>query len=246
MEFDLYHLGPIALSAFVVGFFKTTFSMGTGILLVPILVLWWPARFVMGVISVIMWSTDFVTLPMFWRKWEGRLVRLMVPGFVIGIFIGTTLLVNIPEAAFRRVIGAGALIFAGIQAWGEVRGGLPTPRVGTAAGLGLGILGGTTSALTHSGGLVLSLFYLSQGLEKTAVVASIIATWVFVNPVKVISFWVAGIVNLKIFIACVAAVPLAFLGGWIGKHVLQRLSQRAFNLSLLCLAFVAGLRLLLG
>lgn len=246
MEFDLYHLSAIALSAFVVGFFKTTFSMGTGILLVPTLVLFWPARFVMGIISVIMWSTDFVTLPMFWKKWEGRLIRLVVPGFIIGIFIGTTLLVNIPEVVFRRMIGAGALIFAGIQVWGEMRGGLPTPRVGRAAGLGLGILGGTTSALTHSGGLVLSLFYLSQGLEKTAVVASIIATWIFVNPVKVASFWVAGIINWKIFVACIAAVPIAFLGGWIGKRLLQRISQRAFNLTLLCLAFAAGLRLLLG
>ncbi len=244
MEFDAHNLLAIAVGAFFIGFFKSTFSMACGILLVPFMVMFWPTRFVLGLISVLMWATDYVLIRMFWRQWEGRLIKLVVPGFIGGILIGTTILVALPDFWIKKLIGLGCLVFVVAQGWGELRGGLASPRVGPAAGVGVGLVGGTVSALTHSGGIVLTLYFLSQGIEKTSLVASILVTWLWVNPVKMASYWVGGLVNLPLFLACVAMVPLSFLGGWLGKRLLDRIPQRAFNLTLLALSAVAGARLL--
>ncbi len=96
MEFDAHNLLAIAVGAFFIGFFKSTFSMACGILLVPFMVMFWPTRFVLGLISVLMWATDYVLIRMFWRQWEGRLIKLVVPGFIGGILISSLPLSRTP------------------------------------------------------------------------------------------------------------------------------------------------------
>jgi len=51
-------------------------------------------------------------------------------------------------------------------------------------------------------------------------------------------------VGNKILIAGMASIPLAFLGGWIGRGLLDRMSQRFFNTAILFFALAAAARLL--
>jgi uncharacterized membrane protein YfcA len=98
--------------------------------------------------------------------------------------------------------------------------------------------------MTHTGGTVFTLYLLSQGVKKVNLVATIIVIWIFVNPLKVSSYYVGGLVGNKILIAGMASIPLAFLGGWIGRGLLDRMSQRFFNTAILFFALAAAARLL--
>ncbi len=244
MELTYFNLAAIAVGAFGVGFFKSTLSMGVGLVLVPLMILVWPTRFVMGLIAVHMFLSDYAVIRMFWKEWEWNLARIVIPGFYIGIGIGAYLLVQLPDFWIRKAIGASCLVFVPYQAWVEVRGESPTPAIGRKAGIGIGVVGGTVSALTHSGGLVLSLYLMSQGVQKVQLVATIIVIWLFVNPVKLTSFFIGGLANWTIFAAGLAMIPLAFAGGWIGRKLLDRFSQKGFNLTLLALAAASAARLL--
>ncbi len=244
MELTYFNLAAIAVGAFGVGFFKSTLSMGVGLVLVPLMILVWPTRFVMGLIAVHMFLSDYAVIRMFWKEWEWNLARIVIPGFYIGIGIGAYLLVQLPDFWIRKAIGVSCLVFVLYQAWVEVRGESPTPAIGRKAGIGIGVVGGTVSALTHSGGLVLSLYLMSQGVQKVQLVATIIVIWLFVNPVKLTSFFIGGLANWTIFAAGLAMIPLAFAGGWIGRKLLDRFSQKGFNLTLLALAAASAARLL--
>jgi uncharacterized membrane protein YfcA len=244
VDLDLFHISAIALGAFGTGFFKSTLSTGIGMFLVPLMVLIWPTRFVMGLIAVHMLLSDYAVLRLFWKKWEWKFAKMVIPGFYIGIIAGATLLVKLPDYWIRKSIGIACLAFALYQAWAEMHPDNPAPAIGQKAGFGIGVVGGTVSGLTHSGGLVLSLYLLSQGVEKVQIVATIILTWLFVNPLKITTYFIGGLANWTIFGVAVLTMPLAFAGGWIGKKLLDRISQRTFNMSLLTLATIAAIRLL--
>jgi hypothetical protein len=244
VELTNFNIAAIAVGAFGVGFFKSTLSMGVGLVLVPLMIIIWPTRFVMGLIAVHMFLSDYAIIRMFWKEWEWNLARLVIPGFYIGIVMGAYLLVQLPDYWVRKAIGIGCLTFVLYQAWSEWRGGAPAPKIGRGAGFGIGVVGGTVSALTHSGGIVLSLYLISQGVRKVPLVATILITWLFVNPVKLTSYFVGGLANWPILGVALAMIPLTFAGGWIGRRLLDRFSQKGFNMTLLVLAAASAARLL--
>ncbi|MBI3128317.1 MAG: sulfite exporter TauE/SafE family protein [Candidatus Tectomicrobia bacterium] len=234
----------IAVAAFFVGFFKATLGLAIGLLLVPVMVFVWPTRFVFGIIAVQMWLSDYLALKYFWKRWDGRLVKLVLPGFFFGIILGAYLLVQLPDFWIRKGLGALCLVFAGLQAVREFGRELAPPRLNSWMGVGIGLAGGTMSTLFHSGGLILNLYLLSQGVTKVPLVATVIAVWILMNPVKLTSYWVGGIVNLQMFLACLLAAPLTFAGVWAGKRALEWAPQKAYNLGVLVLAAAAAVKLL--
>ena len=244
MELTQHEILAIALGAFGVGFFKATLSMGIGLVLVPLMILFWPTRFIIGIIAIHMFTSDYAIIRLFWKKWNWRLAKIVLPGFYVGIIAGTAILASLPDYWIRKSIGAGCLIFAAIQAWSEIKGEISPPRIGRWGGIAIGVVGGTVSAITHTGGTVLTLYLLSQGVEKVTLVATIIITWIFINPVKVGSYYAGGLVTPTLLLAGLAAFPLAFAGGWIGRKMLDRMPQGVFNGSVIVLAAATAARLL--
>ncbi len=245
MEYSAHELLAVGIAAFFVGFLKTTFSSGIGIFLVPVMIIFWPTRFIIGIVAVVMWVTDFFALPMFWKQWEGRFLRWLVPGFYVGVAAGVYALVNLPDYWLRKGIGIACIVFAALLMWREALGEMRPPPISPSLGVGIGVGGGIVSAMFHSGGLVLSLFFISQGLSKTAVVASILGTWFWVNPVKVASLWFGGVVETPMLAAGFLAFPLAWGGSWCGKRTLAVIPQKGFTYGFLLLSLVTALRLLL-
>ena len=244
MPLDAFHLLAVVIAAFSVGFFKATLGQTIGSLVVPVMVFFWPTRFVFGVIAIQMWLSDYSAVKFFWKKWDARLVKLVLPGMFFGLIFGTYLLVQLPEYWLRKGLGAACLLFAGLQARREFGKEIPPPRIGPWMGIGIGLAGGTVSTLFHSGGLILNLYLLSQGLTKVPLVATVIAIWIFMNPVKLGSYWVGGVVDLTMILAGIVALPLTIAGTWAGRRVLERIPQRSYNLSVLGLSALAAARLL--
>ena len=91
----------------------------------------------------------------------------------------------------------------------------------------------------------MSLFFVSQGMSKTAIVASIIVVWFCVNPFKVATLWYGGVVQTPMLVAGALAFPLAWAGSWCGRQTLRQIPQRGFTFILLLLSLITALRLLL-
>ena len=94
MNLTTFELAAIALGAFGTGFFKSTFSMAIGLVLVPVMLLFWPTRFIIGIIAIHMLISDYAVIHRFWKQWEWNLAKLVIPGFYAGIVAGTSILVN--------------------------------------------------------------------------------------------------------------------------------------------------------
>src|SRR5579875_1828024 len=102
--------------AFLAGFIRLTVGMGAGATLTPIAV--WgfrsPATAV-AAMAGILWFTDVQGLLAYWRRWDRRLVRLMLPTTAAASLAGAWFLTVAPTSLVRHLIGLIALIFVALN-----------------------------------------------------------------------------------------------------------------------------------
>jgi uncharacterized membrane protein YfcA len=235
------------VAAFVVGFLKTSIGGGIGLVLTSTLSIVLPPRVVLGLVAPLMNLSDPVTLRYYWRQWDGRQLRAMLPTLLAGIAVGTWLLTLLSETALRRAIGGVSLVFALIQLVVMWRArplfGLdPHWSIGAAAGLGAGV----ASAIAHSGGAVMGLYLLALRLTPATIVATSSALVAVSNLLKLGAYWKIGFLGGGILGAALIASPFAVAGGWLGYRVNRWMPRRVFELVVIAVSIAGAIRLLVG
>jgi uncharacterized membrane protein YfcA len=231
----------------VVGFLKTSVSAGTGLVLTSTLSLVLPAPMVLGLISPLMLMSDPIAMRFYWRQWDGRQLRLLVPTTTLGILAGTWALTLLSESWLRRTIGLIALALATLQLamTGRARP-LFSEHPHWLVGVAAGIVTGVASMVAHSGGVVSALYLLGTGLSTAALIATVTAVYATTNLVKVVLYWKIGFLTPYVLLIDVLALPVVLLGAWLGYRLNRALPRRAFELALLTIAMAGALRLLLA
>ena len=150
-------------------------------------------------------------------------IQLNLELYVLSFEIPTFFLIQLSDFWLRKLLGIACIIFSFFQIWNEKQNKSSKPNVNNSklssstCGVILGVIGGITSAMFHAGGLILSLFYLNRGLKKVPLVATIIFTWFWVNPFKVMNFWYHDLVNKEMIFIANLMFPISYLGSWIGR-----------------------------
>ena len=64
-------------------------SAGTGLVLTSTLTLVLPAPIVLGLLAPLMLMSDPIAMRFYWRQWDSRQIRLLIPATTLGIVAGT-------------------------------------------------------------------------------------------------------------------------------------------------------------
>jgi len=159
-----------ALAAFVTGFLRGSVGGGIGLALTPVLSLVLPAQSALGLTGFILNLADPIILRHYWRLWDARQLRLILPTALVGILIGVWLIAGMPDYHLRKVVGAVALVLALLQLL------LMSARIQMGhhwgVGSGVGALTGIASAVANSGGTIIGPYLAGLGLSNAAVVAT--------------------------------------------------------------------------
>ena len=236
-----------ALAAFVVGFLKTSLGGGMGLVLTPTLSVLLPPSATLALIATLMLLTDPYALRLYWRIWDARQLRLLVPPMLVGVAMGTWGLSMLSMLALRRTIGVVALLFAVAQLT-IGRGGRPLfgPAPPVPVALIVGFLMGLASTIAHSGGLVGGIYLISLGLSSALVVGTGIVVYAIADVFKLVGYWKIGFLAPELVLAAILATPMLILGAWLGLRANRRLPRRAFELILVAIAITGSLKLLLS
>jgi uncharacterized membrane protein YfcA len=200
---------------------------------------------VIGLIAPLMNLSDPMALRYYWRQWDARQLRLLLPTAIAGIVAGGWALSRLSEPGLRRAIALFALAFAGVQLVLVLRGrtlfrGRPHWTVGAVAG---GVTG-VAATVAHSGGVVAGLYLLGLGLSTASVVATGNALYAVTNVVKTLTYWQIGFLTGPILLASVLATPFLFAGVRLGYRANRAMPRRWFELALIGIAVAGSLRLL--
>ncbi|MEY4983653.1 MAG: hypothetical protein RIR62_1919 [Pseudomonadota bacterium] len=170
---------------------------------------------------------------------DWRRVWLLLAGAAIGLPVGLWLLTGISEDAARAVISAYvlamcAVLVAGWRLRAEARG---------ASNFGMGIVSGLANA-PGMGGLPVAAFFAAQPMQANVFRATLIAYFPILDLYSAPLYWWHGLVTWDTGLAALIALPLTFLGNWLGsRHFLSTDPQefRRFAIGLLSALAALGL-----
>ncbi len=232
------------VSAFAVGLSKTSFGTGVGLVLTPILSIYLAPRFVLGILAPMMIIGDLAVVYFLWRKWDPKFFFVMVPTMAVGVVVGTLFVSRLSNPQARIAIGVLVLVFAGYQLLALYRQGeviYVPPKKGI--GALMGFLGGFSSSAAHSGGAVTVPYFVASGLSKEGIVATNFALFAVCNWIKLGSYVGVGMVNWEIIRWTLTVLPIAVLGGFVGRWVNRTVSREMFNRVALILALGGAIKL---
>ncbi|MDE4120121.1 sulfite exporter TauE/SafE family protein [Phaeobacter gallaeciensis] len=152
------------------------------------------------------------------RDVERRALAYLLLAGLIGNPIGVALLDHVPDQAMR--IGVHVLIIGAVLTLllRPIRPTVPTAMVLSLAGFIAGVVNGATAM----SGLVLGLFFTTTAISSRAMRATMIAYFFFTDLWAGALLTVSGHYSGQILWHIAAALPLLFIGLWLGSICFAR------------------------
>ncbi|GAB4580794.1 MAG: sulfite exporter TauE/SafE family protein [Anaerolineales bacterium] len=242
--------------ALLIGFSKGGLGGAVGALATPLMALVMPADQVIGLMLPILMFADIFAVASHWKRWDGRLIGLMLPGAVVGVTLGTYVITNAPREMLKTLFGVIVLIFAlykGLEAWWSGRAG-EGAKDGAEQdqpdkdwrGVLAGTVAGFASALAHTGGPPVSMYLLIRRVPTRTFNATSALFFAIINWVKVPYYVYAGLFDRGRILSILWILPLLPLGVWGGKWLAEKISREGFERVIVGLLGVTAVWLILS
>lgn len=243
-QLDFFECILLVIAAFGIGFSKSGFQ-GVGMIHVILFALIFGARDATGVLLPLLIVGDVCAICYFGKQAQWGHIQRLLPPTAIGVVIGWLMMKQLPESSFKPLVGSIILSLIGLQIlrmyrprWFE---NIPHQKW---FALSLGILVGITTMLANAAGPVMALYLLAVSLPKWELVGT--SAWFFlvINVFKVPFSYNMGLINFDTLMINLLFAPAVLPGMWLGRWLIQRISQRVFDSMLLTLTGVFALRLI--
>ena len=233
-----------ALAVLFIGLSKAGFGGGLGMLTTPLCALAFPPKEAIGIVLPLLCAGDLFSLWHYWRKWDARNLKYLLPGAAVGIVVGVHFIGRFSPRELNVAIGLIALAFVGFQLAREkifrAEGAFaPNHTIGIPCGLGAGI----TSSFAHGAGPVVSMFLVPQRLPKEIFVGTNVLVFFWINWIKVPFFASNEVITSSTLLKSLYLLPLIPLGVWLGVWLNRRFSETWFHRAVLIALFFSGLQL---
>ncbi len=225
------------------GISKSGFGGALGGLSVPLMALAIAPDVAAAIMLPILCAMDVIGLRYFAGQLDWRNLRIILPGALMGIVLGTLCfgLLNVNWLLLLvGVIGVGFPLLN----WS----GLARREVAVAASVPKGLLwsalAGFTSFICHLGGPPLLAYLLPQRLERQVFVGTTVVFFLVVNYVKLVPYYFLGQLVVTNVTTSLVLLPLAPLGIYIGVKLNQRFSNEAVYRLANVFLFATGVKLI--
>ncbi len=225
----------------ILGLSKGGFS-AIGILTVPILALVISPVQAAAIVLPILVLSDLVAVISYWGIYEGRTLRIMLPGAMIGIGIGWWTAAWVTENEVRLIVGAISVLFA-LNYWLRHRLSQRAHGHNVLAGGFWGMVTGFTSFVSHAGGPPFQMYVVPLRLAPRIFAGTSVVFFAIVNAVKTVPYFMLGqfdATNLKTSAVLLPiSIPATFAGVWLVKV----LDPAVFYRAVYVLIFLVGVYL---
>ncbi|QRM56627.1 sulfite exporter TauE/SafE family protein [Sinorhizobium sp. BG8] len=231
----------------LVGLTKGGMGEALALLGVPILAMAIPPAQAAAILLPILIVMDMVSL-WIWRSSNNRrLIEIMLPGALIGIFVGWATSAYVPRDALRFIIGVITILFAVryfYTRW-QARFGIlvaPKPHRLVPAVL-LSTLSGYGSFVAHAGGAPFQIYGLPLKLPPRDYTGAAVRFFAILNAVKLIPYFALGQLDTANLYISATLVPLAAIATMIGGFLIKRMKPEVFYPFMYTMALLAGIKL---
>jgi uncharacterized membrane protein YfcA len=231
----------LALGAATVGFSKTAIG-GVGQIGVAIFAALLPAKESTGVLLPLLLVGDVTAVSIYRRHANWPILLRLLPLVAVGVVLGVAFIAVVDDTTMRRAIGVILLVLVGEpRPVGEPLAPLARPDAATA---GYGTLAGFTTMVANSGGPPTSLYLLRMGLSVDVFIGTLAWFFLVVNLAKVPFSAGLGLISASSLLLDLVLAPAVVVGALLGRVVIVRVRQEAFERLVLALVAASALLLL--
>ena len=222
------------------GIAKGGFGGPIAVLAVPLMSLVMSPTLAAAILLPILVVMDALVLRTYWGRFDGRALRILLPGAMVGIAVGYFSADQVDDDMMRLIVGIISLLF-GVQSLVSIRGLTGTAHHPVTGGL-FGSIAGFTSFSIHAGGPPFSMYLMPKGLSPVLFAGTAGLFFAVVNVVKLVPYALLDQLVLENLALSVVLVPFAPLGVRVGHWLVQNsptaLYYRVISIGLVLLGAV--------
>lgn len=232
------------LAAVCIGAAKAGFA-GISMVSVVLLAEVYGAKASVGLALPLLIAADLMAYPAFLKHGSWKPVWKLLPATLVGLLLGWWLLGRIDDTTARRIIGGCVLFMVAIQALRKLRP-VVFDRLAESHGFGAaaGALGGFSTMLANAAGPVIQLYFLARRLPKMEMIGIGARFFLLVNLIKIPLNAKLALITQGSLLENLKLLPGVVLGIIVGRWLIGRVPQAAFEWMIVVFAFAAALRLL--
>jgi uncharacterized membrane protein YfcA len=232
-------------TVFLAGVAKSVTGMGLPVAGVPILVALY------GDLRLVLLTTVFATalsdVPMLWRFRKSYREASILVGFLIcgliGIVIGTRILLYVRVSILSAVLAAVVIAFILVSWFGKV----PTMSRVLASRLGplIGFVGGVIQGSAGASGPIVATYLVSSQLSRDGFLFAINAVFFVLDWTQFISLQQLHLTTPAIWTSSLVVAVLAFAGMGVGFAIQKRINDTIFRRAVLVMLACAAVGLVI-
>lgn len=216
-----------------------------GSLVTPLLALALPAPIAVGLTLPILIAGDIFAIGAHWNGWDWHILRLVLPGSLLGVIVGSAVLSSIRPVDLQHGLGIVALLYCAYKVW-DMRRNKDQEKRG-AGWLSSTLFGGGSafaSTLANAGGPPFTIYMLLWKVTPSVFVGTMALYFGILNAIKVPGYVATGLLTPERVWMVAWALPFVPFGVWTGILLDKKLDMNTFERLILVLLAVTGIVLL--
>jgi len=233
---DFLHLLLIGGAALVASTLAAVSGFGGAAVLLPVLVASFGVREAIPILTVAQLIGNGSRVWFNRHELNWKVVGWLALGGVPSALVGGVIFSRTPLPFLTRMLGVFLIL---VVAWRHLRPkATAKPPAWSFALIGAGA--SFLSALLGSVGPLMAPFFLAHGLVKGAYIGTEALATVVMHVAKLIAYHQSSVLPLHAVIAGLAIGPIMIFGSFLGKRMVDRLSERVFVWIIEATLLVAG------
>ncbi|MET3507267.1 sulfite exporter TauE/SafE family protein [Halalkalibacter oceani] len=247
LELSWFQIVLVGICAIFIGIAKTGLPALT-ILVVATMASIFPARDSIGISLPMLITADLIAVAYYRHTVHWKTLLRMLPWVLGGLAAGYVLLFFVTVSRpIEIILGLIIISMVSLQIYRAKAGAkwlTNIPQSKLFIGV-MGTLAGFTTMIGNAAGPVMAIFLLALALPKNVFIGT--GAWFFlaVNLIKVPLYVNLDLITGETFLFYLWFIPIILLGSLIGIKALPYIPQKNFNLIIMVLAGIGGIRLLL-
>jgi hypothetical protein len=231
---------------FLVSLSKGGLGGMAGTLSTPLLALVMPVNQALGLLLPIMLLADIFSVALHWKRWNARLVWLLIPGAIVGVTIGTYFITNVSTQVLKIGLAVIALLFVVYKLFEKRILGSAKYQERRWHGWLAGTTAGFTSAMAHSGVPPISIYLILQDVTPRVFIATSVLFYAILNWIKVPYYYFTGMFDFPRIWQIAWVLPIVPFGVWFGRWLVLKVPKHIFENIILALLVITALILIFG
>ena len=235
--YELIYMALVLLAAYTI---KGMAGFGSGLLAVPFLALVAPLTVVVPLLGLVSYTGTIIQAFQMRKHVAWRDCLLVLPFSVVGVLTALWVFQHVDLYWLNKALAVFVMVYALISFRSESKS-VKNHYWAVPAGFLAGLVG----TLFGTGGPFYVMYLKLRQLDKSVFKATIVFIFLFDGAIRISAYGMSGFYPSDALIMALLALPVLFLGLYIGHHIHLKISKQRFNQIISLILLFSGLMLLL-